>query len=511
LPQAGEYATPGRADARQPRRSRSFFSDVLSTTAVQALTALLNVIGLAIISRRLGEADLGLYTLERRSVALLVPIFILGVNVAAPRYIALALGRRSGEDRSYAFTASLLVAGAAALIAVTIAAFPRPAAALFFGDAEAVALSYALAGLALVTAPYVIMYSLFRGYMNIGRANALELSVVGLVPVIVGLVGPTDFVAFMWTLNGGVLACVMLSVVGLGWHERPPLRSFLDASAQRARELLRFGLARTPGDLALVALFAAAPIVVVHHADAVAAGHTSVVQSSLNLVTVVAGPLGVLLLPRVALELGSAGGPSRERYTLLAQATLDFGFGLGALLFLASPVVVAVWFPSLPHDVVVAERVIALGVPAYVFYLIFRSYLDALETRPLSGIATVIGLAGLAVSLPLTLLSGVFAPTVAASVALTFSVTAMGAAVFVMVRSRLAGLGLGAIRDLVLPCGAILALGLLLRDASLVLIAAATAFASLAYGGVLVALHRDWLVELRGRVGLLAHSSGTGG
>ncbi len=490
-----ERPPPSRARARP-----SFAADFAGTTAIQGVTALLNVGSLAIISRRLGEIDLGYYTLERRSSALIVPLVLLGVSVATPRYIALALGRGSGDERSYAVTGGLIVAFMAAATGALMAVWPRPVAGLVFGDPDAVGLARALAGLVVASALYQIVYAAFRGYLRMRRANGLELVTVGLAPVALAMAGPTDFLAFMWALNGVIFAATVAAVVP--WRRATrPLGSAVGASRRRGRELLRYGIPRTPGDFAVIAPFALAPLAVVHSAGPLEAGYTSVTLSTLNLVSIVAGPLGVLVLPHVALEVG-ASATRTETWGRLAQATLDVSIGVAALLVLASPLVAAIWFADVPRTVVEAQRVVALGVPGYVFYMVFRSYLDAVDARPLSTLATMSGLLCFGAALPLLLLSSASA-TIAASAAVAVSVTAMGAVTWWLTRGRLSGYDhAGTALPPLLAALVIAAAGIALDDAGAGPIALAVLLAAAAYAGLLLALRRPWLVALLAPIGL---------
>jgi O-antigen/teichoic acid export membrane protein len=478
-------------------RRRSFFSDALQSTAAQAATALLNVASLAIISRRLGEDDLGLYTLERRACALIQPFVLLGVTVATPRFIAVALGRVAEARRSYAVTGGVIVAGMAAVIAAVIAAWPHAVAAAAFGDPGSTDLALALAGFVVAAALYQIVYSIFRGYLRMGRANALELATIGAIPAAVAIAGPTDFVAFMWSLTAAMLCATVLAAASAARRRRSSRQGSWRPAWSRARELLAYGLPRTPGDFAVIAPFALAPIAVVHFADPAQAGYASVVLSTLNLVSVVAGPLGVLLLPYVAEEVGRRTVQTRRTWVRLAEATLDVALGLAALLFLGSRFVVLIWFPGLPAHVVAAQQVVALGIPGYVFYLVFRSYLDAIDVRPLSSVATVAGLLSLAVALPLLLISPLPSAALAASAAVAISVTAMGAVTWRLVARRLPEtLEAQALIAPALAAAAIIASSFAVSDAGSGILAGALILATLAYGGLLAYLRRPWLREL---------------
>jgi O-antigen/teichoic acid export membrane protein len=457
----------------------------------------LNVASLAIISRRLGDLNLGRYTLERRACGLIQPVVLLGVTVATPRYIAFAVGRGLDTHRSYAVTGGALVAGMAALVAGLIATWPGAVAAAAFGDSRSVNLALALAGLVVAVSLYQIVYSVFRGYLQVGRANVLELTAIGIIPAGLAAFGPTDFVAFMWSLTAATVVATAVALLSWGARRRPSAAGSSAPTWSGARGLLRYGLPRTPGDFAVIAPFALAPLAVVHFADATQAGHASVVLSTLNLVSVVAGPLGVLILPYVAREVGRWDGKTSRVWSRLAEGTVDVALGLAALVFLGSRFVVAIWLPALPPHVVAAEQVVAIGIPGYVFYMVFRSYLDAIDVRPLSSVATMTGLLALAVSLPLLLLSPLSSPVVAASSAVAISTSAMGAVTWWLVRRRLPeALELSALLPPALASLGIIAAGVALRGAGSAALVLAIAAAAAAYFGVLISLRRAWALEL---------------
>jgi O-antigen/teichoic acid export membrane protein len=461
---------------------------------------LLNAASLAVISRRFGTVDLGLYTLERRSMAFLQPLILLGLGVATPRFIARSLGRGSGNDVAYAWVGSVLVAAFAAGLSVVLFLFPGPTAAVVFGDSHQTGLARALAGFAFVTALFQIVYSVFRGYLRMTRANLLELLVVGALPLSLALVGPTDLVAFMWALNGGILA---VTVASLPLGRLTATAAALTARTLPAmgRELLRFGLSRTPGDIAIVALFSIPPVAVVHFATAAEAGYTSVVISALNLVSVLAVPLGVLLLPRVAIAAGTARGIPRDKYLLLAQATLDLSLAFAAILLLMSPVLLRLLLPDVQPSVVTALQVGSLGLPGYVFYLVFRSYLDAVDTRPLSSYATLSGLACLLVTLAIALEWDLLPSPVAASAALSLSLMVTGGMTVRMVDKRLGSFAtIRSVAPVSACCLVIAGAGVALRGAPSAALVGAGVAAAFGLGLLFHATGRPWLLELRERI-----------
>ena len=477
---------------------RSLLRDLAETSLAQGATVLLNASSLAVIGRRLGETDLGLYTLERRSMALLQPLILLGLSVATPRYIASSLGRGDRDHATYAHSGASLVAGLALVVSIAIFFLPGPTATLFFGDASQVGLARALAGFALATALYQITYSVFRGYVRVTSANLLELAVVGAIPLALAMMGPTDIVTLMWWMNAAIVAVTCVSAFSAfaraGRGHR--LRQWARARG-RAGELLRFGLSRTPGDLAVVGLFSIPPVAVVHFATAVEAGYTSVVVSAMNLVSVLAVPLGVLVLPRVALAVGSAAGIPREQYRLLAQATLDLSLCLAALLVVAAPLLLAALLPRMPGSVVTALQIGAIGMPGYIFYVVFRSYLDAVDPRPVSSYATVLGVVCLGIALgPLLALDLVSGP-VGASIALAVALITTGAVIGRALRRHLRlVIQLHTLAPLAATCAAICCGGVVIRDASLGVVAGAGVVSAFVLAIVLCASGRPWVSTL---------------
>jgi O-antigen/teichoic acid export membrane protein len=471
----------------------------------QALAIALNALSLAIISRRLGAPDLGAYTLERRAMALLQPLAVLGLTVATPRFIAMRYGEDDPRHAEVAVAGVTLVALLAAVAGAVLLAFPAPVAALAFGDENEVGLARCLAGFVMATALFSAVYAVLRGYLEVGPANALEIVVVGVLPVTVAAFAPRDVESLMWYLNGGIAAAAL---VGGVFALRDRARHVARAVRRNAGAMLRYGLARTPGDLAVVALFSVTPLVVVHYAGTTEAGYTSIVLSSLNLVSVAAVPIGVLLLPRVALDRARLAAVPTRRYELLAAATVHVSLALAALLVLASPLLMAAWLPDVPDGAVLAQQVAALGVPAYVFHLVFRSYLDAVHTLPYSSAGTVAGLAVMIATLPLTL--AVIEPAMlgaATSIALGLACT--GAVTWHYVRQTMRNLGAAR------PSGALVvwfagttAFGVAFAD-DLVSAALATIVGGALYVALLLVQRPAWWTTLLEQAPSLVRTGGT--
>ncbi len=480
-------------------RSSSFFRDFAGTAAAQALSLGLNALTLAVISRRLGTFDLGLFTLQRRGMALTQPLLLLGLTVATPRYIALHVRAGGESGRQYAGAGVFMVVALSVPLCALIALFPEAAAEATFGDREAVGMAKALAGFAFVMALYQALYGVLRGYLLIWRANVLEVAVVGALPLVLALVGSRDIVVLTWTINVAIAAVTIVMAASVAGHLVPHT---LRGIGRRARQLLRYGAARTPGDLAVVGLMVVAPLAVVHYAGPVDAGYTSIVQSTLSLVGVAAIPLGVLLLPRFA-RTGAKEIDREERKKLLTltAATLDVSLASCALLVVASPLIIRLWLPSPPEEVVRGQQLAALGLPGYLFYLIFRSFLDAVHTRPLSSFAALAGLGATGSLVVLLVGSHTGSAVESASIAVAAGLMVAGVTTFALAARSLPGLvrqrpSKGVMAWFV----AVVAAGLVLTGASLAIVALATVLAGAGLALVISLDRPEWIEVILARV-----------
>src|SRR4051812_11527057 len=105
-------------------------------TAVTELTVMAaGILLLKLAASFLGPVGFGEYTLTRRAISLMYLPLVLGLGIAAPRYIAIA---RTGTVEGYAesaFATATLTAGVlpALVVAFLLNFMPGPTATLLFG------------------------------------------------------------------------------------------------------------------------------------------------------------------------------------------------------------------------------------------------------------------------------------------------------------------------------------------------------------------------------------------
>lgn len=353
------------------------------TMLTELLVLVSGLLILKLAASLLGPAGFGEYALSRRAIALLYLPLVLGLGIAAPRYIAIArIGAMPGFSET-GFATATLTAGLlpSAAIVLLLNLFPGLGAIALFGSASLARLvppaTIALAGIAL----HSMVYSVYRGRSEMNFANVLQVTGLAVVPVAAFLVASHD-------------APSVLTLTGIGWLLVSGTALFHVLHAERAgsrgaagmnkhlRVLLKFGLPRVPGEFALVALFGIPSLLAVRAHGVVAAGQFSAALSLLTLAGGVFAPVGLVILPRASAQAASGDIPGLRRMVrkLLAGGILlaIAGVVIGELVI---PELVrwyfgAAFLPAIPYF-----RTVLLGAIPYSLYILMRNVLDALDVK----------------------------------------------------------------------------------------------------------------------------------
>jgi O-antigen/teichoic acid export membrane protein len=361
------------------------------TMLTEIVVTLSGLLLLKLAASMLGPAGFGEYAVSRRAVGLLYLPLVLGLGIAAPRYIAIARTRTVPEYDESSFAAATLTGGLIPplFVILLLNVFPEWSAVLIFGTASLAHLvapaSIALAGLAL----HSITYAVYRGRSEMGFANLLQLVNVGLIPVGVFGLARHDAGAILTGTGIAWLAVSSLSLVHLLLREDrhwPRLGEHL-------RILLRFGIPRVPGEFALAGLFAIPALIAVRAHGIVEAGYFSAALSILTIVSGAFAPVGLVLLPRASAQAatGDIAGLRALVVKMLGAGILLAGIGvlIGELLI---PSFVAWYFGDAFTPAIPIFRACLLGAVPYAIYVLMRNILDALDVKALNSRNLIIAL-----------------------------------------------------------------------------------------------------------------------
>ena len=263
-----------------------------------------------------------------------------------------------------------------------------------------------LGGLLVAVAAAVlhgVAYGLFRGQQDMRRANLLQFTAVGALPVGVLLWdGLSVAESAYWIGTAWLVIAAVGVVVGL---RRSSGGSSCEDLRHAVGELLRYGIPRIPGEFALSGIFAIPVVVLAQRGGVEAAGHLGFGITLVSLAASGFAPLGLFVLPSIATRFGAGdvSGVRRDVVRLLCLCLFLVVTGV-AVIQGGVPFLVTVGLGAEFEAAVPVVRLALLAAIPYVCYVVLRAVLDAASAWPYNSKNLLISLASFVVIV--TLLPG---------------------------------------------------------------------------------------------------------
>lgn len=348
------------------------------------------------LAAQVSKQDLDLYVIVRRTVSFVFPVLIMGAMIGLTRFVAMSTdpARQRGYLRG-ALTWVLPLGGLAMVISVL---FAKPLAWILFGSGTLSTLVPPSALMIVGIALHGTAYGYLRGKKSMVAANAVQLSVLALIPCAAFLLW-SDMATVLWVTGIGWVGVPLISLI-------PALVAPRQGKMRRERsELLRYGLPRVPGDIALGALLTVPGYVALRTYGLDLSGEVGFGATLLNLAAAAFSPVALLLLPAASTQLAAGDHAGLERkiarmtwVILAASFALMLGFEL-----LAGPLLELYLGPT-GANYVWMSRLIFIGALPFAFFNGMRSVLDAYFHTPRNGVNLVMAFAVLLVGSMLHLL-----------------------------------------------------------------------------------------------------------
>jgi O-antigen/teichoic acid export membrane protein len=396
--------------------------DYLASVAVQWSSLTLQLVLFHLVAERESVDGFAFYQIARGAVSTVQPLAMAGLGTGLQRYLP-RCGARAPTLARRAFAVQVAI-----MIVVGLAGYSMagPLAGLLGLDGRPAvgAITIMLAGNCLCTTSVAAL----RGTGQVAFANLTSLAGLAVVPVTAFSLasGIESFLVLQGAGMLGVAGCAVAAIAAPAGRRERGAEPDGEASLRR---LVRYGLGRTPGDLALPALFAFPTFAVANALPGTGdAGYVGFMTSAVTLVCSVFAMLSPVLLPRLSVTFHNpGGGASMHRgLLLLPLAAAGTAAVIGAVVALLAPVLVRGFLGT---EFAGAEPVLRLGllaaVPVAMFYAI-RPTLDALQEVPMTAWLLV---ASLAIEVPLTYaLRLVMHPPFAAVLAFVLAAATLGVA-----------------------------------------------------------------------------------
>ena len=356
------------------------------TMLTEIMVTISSILLLKLAASLLGPVGFGEYALTRRAIGLLYLPLVMGLGIAAPRYIAIARSGAMSEYSEGSFATATLTAGLLPAIVVVLLLNLTPGfgAMLLFGTDSLAKLvppaTIALAGIAL----HSMVYAVYRGRSEMGFANAMQFLNLGLVPVLSFLLASHNAASVLTATGGAWLAVSGIALLHVLYRERNDWRGVASMN-DHLKVLLRFGLPRVPGEFALVGLFAIPSLLAVRAHGVVVAGQFSAALSLLTIASGAFAPVGLVILPRASAQaaMGDIAGLRHLVLKILGGGILlaTIGVVIGELII---PPFIKWYFGAAFIPAIPLFRACMLGAIPYAVYILMRSILDALDVKAIN-------------------------------------------------------------------------------------------------------------------------------
>jgi O-antigen/teichoic acid export membrane protein len=342
-----------------------------------------------IIAIRFGDAGVSEYALTRRIVSFIQLPLGLGLLVTLSRKISSSrYGSTEVSETTYSLAALVLLLLETAILFVGLFSKPAFMSYLFFGSRDYEAVILMISPMFLAWVLHIVCYAQFHGRNSLRLASSLQLFNLGVIPVAMTIVAPTVSAAFLWTGVAISITCIVVTC----WQFRRYWNG-LGRLASAGRELVRFGLPRVPGDVALAALMLLPATLAAHERDVKYGGLVAFSVTLLTLAQTMTIPISTMLLPK-ATELLNFGMIIELRTKVLRLLLVGIGMtGLGLIGFylwtdLALRICLGEYAIELPR----LARVVMLGAIPLNAYTCLRSVADAGNDRAVNARSCCIAL-----------------------------------------------------------------------------------------------------------------------
>ena len=392
--------------------------DYATTFITEALVVASYLLAFRLVAGALGTSGFGEYALARRTLAVLVPLGALSLDVAVARYVAYAVTDGSERARRYVPAAILLVLAAVAILSAGIFVFSGPLSELFFGSARYTGLILPMPLLMLGGALHGIAYGHLRGRSLIHWANVLMALNLGVIPLLAIV------------LMGSSVEGILLGM-GIGWTvvsviflAAAPVA--IDGLWPRMKELARYGVPRLPGDLLRLTAFALPSLLVAHAADITLAGAVAFGVAAVGMLGTALAPIGFVMLPVAARLMAQGSIPELRRHVIqIAQLTAVALAVAIIVVELFAPQIVSVYLGPRFAGTADSLRILIPAALPWGLYMSLGSVIDAHHVNPVN--ARNMGIAFGVFLLAVAVLALVRAPALTIAAAFVLSLYVLGA------------------------------------------------------------------------------------
>ena len=337
---------------------------------ITLLTSILTVFGIlfinAYVSRVHGLEVLGEYSLIWRLITALAGVFLFGLNISLPYFLP------KGNENSIVNSAFLIlqIFSIPLLILLTYLI----SLGIIPGFNSNYAFAYFIFALGIIFKS--IVYSYFRGNINMVMANILQIVTIFFIPVIAVLVFHELSQIFYFI----GFSMIVFTIIFFLYHRKKVPKynlGYIDI-----KNIISFGINRLLGIVGESFLLAGIPVLL---ASSISFSNLAYINSSMSVIRiflVIIGPIGIILLPRIskALDMNRI-QEIRHGIELLIKLAIVFGATAGLFFVLFGNDLLDLWLGNLHVEELQYINFIFLSIPFFIIFKLLNSPINAISTR----------------------------------------------------------------------------------------------------------------------------------
>ena len=358
-----------------------FLKDIVLTTITSIVVIISMIFITRLLAKGLGPESFGAYCLARRMVSFIIPFSTLSMGVALTRYVAISTDdeKRNG----YLVSTTVIVLCFSLILSVVGCLGGKSLTILIFHDPKYLMLFYSSLFMIMGFGFFTILYSYYRGIQRMDLANLLQICIVAVFPLIISYVlaqqGNVALIVFLMGL------CAYLTIFPLivllrkiKW--KGPIQFKLSF-----KNLLRYGIPRTPGGIAFAGIVAIGPFLAPYFGTLRDAGYLVVGQSVFRVLEGAVVAFGLVALPKVS-QILSEGRTDflRDRISDILAMIIHIGMFIIVQLFIWSKQIVLIWLGPEYSEAVPIIRIFLVSLCPYLGYVMLRSIVDAVEEKAIN-------------------------------------------------------------------------------------------------------------------------------
>ena len=355
---------------------RHFRRSILQTGLVQVLSLASFVVLLVfVLPRFISKPDLGLYVTFRALVASLFPLYTVALDIAQARY----LGYHTDQEEKQKQITSTIMASffAVAILSTSILFLVKPFIMHKFLDGQA-SLFRALMVALIFTGTYRVSYTFFQGHKQMGWANLLQSTIfvlgniVAAALIVTGFLRGVNQIVWFIALIPGVSVFPFLYILVTQWVGGFDFRRVLTYALPRVPHLLMSGL-----------MMSSAVMLAKYFYTSSLAGDFGIATRFFQLAGTLAYAFNMVLLPGVA-DLWGKRQQKELAHSLSHYADLVVAAGTAAIFvfYAIGPFAIKWFLPPQYESGIPILQILAFAALPYLFYLMFRSIIHGVDTRP---------------------------------------------------------------------------------------------------------------------------------